>query len=82
MKTIIQQLIAAFTGNSLMHGLIMVVLGAVATPLMAWAQSLQDGSAFVLPSWQHILGTAVGAGILYLIKNLIAGSSNPVTPKV
>lgn len=72
---IVQKLIDAVSGSSLIHGLIMAVGGAilnVAVPLM---QALQNNQPFVMPSWKSVLATAIGAGLLYLTKNFAFGSS-------
>lgn len=75
MNTIIEKLKTALSQNSLLHGLLMAILGAISTPLLAWADSISQSMPFVMPDYKHFIGMAMGAGVMYLIKNLLAGSS-------
>ncbi len=75
MKTIIQKFIAAVTGNALVHGLLMAVMGAVGSIVYPVITEMMNGNPYVFPTWQNILKTAIGAAILYIGKNSIFGSS-------
>jgi len=78
----INKLSQAFTGNSLLHGLYIAILGAVsgvAYPLIqAWAAGnpVPDIRTIVM----SVLKVSIGAAALYISKNgIFGGSSTPAT---
>lgn len=75
MKTIIQKFIAAVTGNALVHGFIMAVLGAVGSIVYPVINQMANSQPYEFPTWQKIVAAGLGAGMIYIFKNTLFGSS-------